>query len=218
MTFTEKDDAMKTILFGWIIGLMWPLIGEAQTEKGQWTVGTQVGNLSYQNQDESRTISFSITPSAGYFIINGLVIGTGIPVSMSNQKNTNETAFYRRNKSSTIGLAPFIRYFLGEKKLKPYVGLAYSYSKTSYKASSRGLVGFFESEAKGKITAFTPTVGLAYFLSRNLGLTAGLNYNINHQDQEGTSSVPGFPPGTSSYTSDTKSLSLSVGFQLFIGR
>lgn len=210
---------MKSTLFTFIMAFVWPLVGEAQTQKGHWTVGAQIGSVSYQKQNESRTIVFNITPSAGYFVADGLVIGTGIPISASSQKTTNSDIFYGyKYTSSAIGLSPFVRYFLGKKKLKPYLGVAYSYSQTSSKRMRREPTGTFESEGKGKITAFVPTVGVAYFISQNLGLTVGLNYNINHQDQESTTYTPGYPSGTTSYDSDTKLFSLTAGFQLFIGK
>lgn len=212
---------MKTWLFSSVLLLTLISASQAQTEKGRWTIGAQVGNLSYQNQNGIRTWSASITPSAGYFITNGLLVGTGLPVSASSSKTNDDNTPYSnryRNKSSTIGLSPFLRYFLGQSKLKPYVGLAYSYSKTKYDNTQTYLSGPSVSDGHGKITAFVPTVGLAYFVNRNLGLIVGLNYNINHQDQETTSTVPGFAPAINTYISDSKSVSLSAGFQLFIGQ
>ena len=210
---------MKALLSSLTLCLIVPLISSAQTQKGQWTVGAQIGNFSYQNQNGSRIITTSITPSAGYFIANGLALGTGIPTSTTSQKSTIGIPFYRYDFiASSIGLAPFIRYFVGEKKLKPYLGLAFSYSRSSNRSARTDPSGIFQSEGKGETTAFVPTLGLAYFVSQNLGLTAGLNYNINHENQTSTNSYPTNPMTTSTYDSDYKSLSLAVGFQLFIGK
>lgn len=210
---------MKTFLFSLVFLLAVASIGNAQTEKGRLTVGAQIGSFSYQNQNGGRNISVSISPSAGYFIADGLVIGTGIPLSIVNGKNTDDNSYYSyKNKSSTIGLAPFIRYFVGKNKLKPYLSVAYSYSKLTLSNTSNSQNGPSSYDGKGKITSFVPTIGLAYFISQNLGLTIGLNYNINHQDQEINYTFSGNPPSTTVNNSDTKSVSLGVGFQLFIGK
>jgi hypothetical protein len=210
---------MKTSILCFLLIVVGSLISKAQTQKGRWTVGAQIGNFSYQNQNGGRSLSASISPSAGYFVANGLVVGAGIPISIVNGKSTEDNSYYYyKNNSSAVGLAPFIRYFIGNNKLKPYLSVAYSYSKLTLSSTRNDQSGPNSYTGKGKATSFIPTIGLAYLVSQNLGLTIGLNYNINHQDQEiNYTSGIGYP-NTSTSNSDIKSVSLGVGFQLFIGK
>lgn len=209
---------MKSILFIGVLVLVGPLISKAQTQKGQWTVGTQIGSLSYKNQDNEKQVSASFNPSAGYFVINGLVVGTGLPFNIGST-NADAVSLDLEDKSngSSIGLAPFIRYFLGKKKLKPYMGLAYSFSRSILKITHNQPGNTYQIDQKGKATALIPTVGLAYFISQNLGLTAEVNYNIVHEEYEATS-IAGGQPGTSNSQSDQKSLLLTIGFQILLNK
>lgn len=208
---------MNKLVFS-ILLLLAQLPLRAQTEKGRFTIGAQIANLTYQNQNGGRTISASINPSIGYFVADGLVVGSGIPVSIANGKSTNDNSYNQfKSNSFAIGLAPFVRYYFGRNKFKPYLGVAYSYSKLTTNSSHNDQTGPYSYEGKGKATSFIPTIGLAYFVSPNLGLTIGLNYNWNHQDQTLNYSTS-TGPSTVTGDSDTKSVSLGIGFQLFIGK
>ena len=70
---------MKNSLYTFLLIVASLSFATAQTEKGRWTVGTDVGNLSYQDQNNYKTFSANLTPSAGYFLTNGLLVGTGVP-------------------------------------------------------------------------------------------------------------------------------------------
>lgn len=208
---------IRLILLATSIAL--PLISKAQTEKGRWTMGAQIGNLSYANQNEGHSLSISATPSAGYFVTDGLALGMGIPVDINTQNSVVSIANYSsKSNSLSIGLSPFVRYFIGQSKLKPYLGISYSYSRSNSNSRRTDISGIYSSESKGKSTVLIPTLGLIYFINQHLGLSAGLNYNINHDDQTGTISEPTSPASPSSYSSDYKYLSLGIGFQLFIGQ
>lgn len=189
---------------------------EAQTEKGRWTVGAEVGNFTYQNQNDIKSFTGSLSPAAGYFVTDGLAIGAGVPVSFTSQ-NYGSTNFGNLRYSSTvIGLAPFVRYFIGRSKLKPYLAVTYSYgqSRGRYRTDTQG---GSESKTEGYTTSLVPNAGVAYFINRNLALNLGVNYNINHQEYETVQTSP-FTPGPSNSNTNTESLSLGVGFRLFIGK
>lgn len=204
---------MRTSLYTLLLVTASLSLAAAQTEKGRWTVGTQVGSLTYLDQGTSHYKSFSasLTPLAGYFIANGLLLGTGVPLSFSRQTSSGLTNKYT---TSGIGLSPFVRYYFGPSVLKPYVGLSYSYvrNNSNYKTQLGDVSG------KGYSSSLTPTVGITYFLNRNVALNAGLNYTIL------TSETPyvyfsSQPTATIiNSKSDYKSLSLSIGFQLFFGK
>ncbi len=205
---------MKKILF--TLACMAALTtAQAQTEKGRWLVGAQVGNFSYSDQSSQRSFEGSLTPSAGYFVANGLVVGTGIPLGLTWAKYTTVdritlAAADARFISTSYGLAPFIRYYFGTSKLKPYVGVAYSYGRTH---SNQNIPGTETVKSKGYVSILKPTVGVAYFITRNAALNAGLNYNFQKQESQYTEPASRVNTFSSSY----RSLSLDLGFQLFLG-
>ncbi len=191
----------------------------AQTEKGRWTIGAQLGSLSYQKQKNGyRALTAGITPWAGYFVANGLAVGTGLPLSLSSVKYGNLLAnFYElRQNGVSIGLSPFVRYYLGNAKLKPFLGMSYRYSQTRSKYKT-DTAGGSESKTRGHTTALVPTAGLTYFVSRTLGLALNIDYNIDHIEYDTVETSP-YTPGPSMAKYDTRSLSVGVGFQLFIGQ
>lgn len=187
----------------------------AQTEQGRWQVGAQVGNFSYQTQNGSKNFSGNISPSAGYFVIDNLLIGTGIPLSYSAFRFPTTIAPFVKSTSTGYGLAPFARYYFGKDKLKPYAGLSYSYSRSVNKQTQADVTGQpSERTSLASSTNLTPTVGVAYFITNNIALNAGLNYNIQASKTEARD----VNNNLVSFTSKWKSLSLGVGLQIFIGR
>lgn len=191
-------------------------VATAQTEKGRWTVGVSVGNLNYQNRGNGITsFSADLGPSAGYFVANNLLVGTGIDLSLSTS-NSTALNFATKSVTTRIGLSPFIRYYLGASSLKPYIGASYRYTYDKYRYTTR--IG--DVTGPGYSTAFVPTAGIAYFVNRTVALNAGLNYNIlttkNSFLDYAALSRSVLAVRESKF--DYKSLSLSIGFQLFFGK
>jgi outer membrane protein len=204
---------MKKSLYTLLLVGMSLSLATAQTEKGRWTVGTEAGNLIYRNQNFNKTFSADLTPSAGYFLANGLLVGTGLPISFTHQ---TASSFISKYTGTGIGLSPFIRYYFGPSRLKPYAGLSYSYIRVSRQYVTPG----GDASGKGYSTVFAPTVGLAYFINRTVALNAGLNYTSATSDTPGLrfSGQPNPTPSVIMLKSNDKSLSLAVGFQLFFGK
>ncbi len=210
---------MKFTAFTLILALAFSSAALAQTEKGRWILGAQIGNFTYQDQFSVKSFSGNLTPSAGYFVADGLALGTGIPFSFSTQKGNGVGIYGSHSSGTSIGLAPFVRYFIGKNRLKPYLGVAYSYSKSNSKNTQSDFNGSTDLTSKGHSTAFTPTLGVAYFFTRNLALNAGLNYNVNHQEGKATytSTLP-TAPNPSSYDYSSNTLSLGIGLLIVVGK
>lgn len=203
---------MKTIvltitLFVTTIAMSW-----AQTEKGRWTVGAQVGNFQYSTQNGYTSFSGNLSPSAGYFVANNLLVGTGVPLSLTTNNYANPNGAVS-DRSTGIGLSPYVRYYIGSNKLKPYVGVSYAYSSTRRRTD----MGYQTLKASGFTSTVSPTIGAAYFINRSVAINAGLNY-IWTRFNNGTTvyDVNGNPIGD--ITSTSKYLSLNIGFQIFLGK
>ena len=209
---------MRTIGFTGIVMMLSYTLSLAQTERGRWQVGTQTGDLSYVDNGTrgSKLFSGSLVPSAGYFIAKNLVVGAGLPLSLSSRRTQDafsvNGAYESKSTITGIGIAPFMRYYLGEAKLKPFLGLSYSYVLN--RANYQSYTGVKSSE--GHTSVITPNLGLAYFITRNIALNATLRYNV--QSQSSYFLVPS-PSGVDTGPAvTTKSLDFGLGFQLFLGK
>ncbi len=203
---------MKTIVFTLAFVLSGFSAVMAQTEKGRWTVGARVGNFQYSTQNGYSSFSGSLSPSAGYFVANNLLIGAGVPLSLTINKLSSSTGNVL-NKSTGIGLSPYVRYYVGSSKLKPYVGVSYTYSTTRQRTD----MGYQTLKTGGFTSSVIPTVGIAYFINRSVALNAGLNYVWDRFDSGNQAyDASGNPIEKTTYTS--KYLSLDIGFHIFLGK
>lgn len=191
------------ILFILIMG---GTLAQAQTEKGRWTVGAQVGSLSYSSSGEpykTRNFSLSLSPSVGYFVAKNLAVGTSLPVSYLTYGSTLQGSSARSKLNATsLGLGPFIRYYIGSAKLRPFANASYTYSYF-WQNSTDASMGQ-ESKSHFNYSSYTVGVGAAYFINNTVSLDASLNYG-DTLDKNRNSLSNG-------------STTLNVGFRLFFGK
>ncbi len=192
---------MKKLLLFSVIFCLFHLKTEAQTEKGQWMVGTQIGDFSYRKNSTSTSHSFTmdIAPSAGYFVSKNLALGLSIPVITSTTRATDLVY-----KEREFGIAPFAQYYFGNGKLKPYVSLQYKLSRErTYRNTN--YPGFENFETIARKNTWSPGIGVAYFITKTIAVNTIINYN---------SSVSVTDNGR--YTD--KNATLHLGFNLFFGK
>ena len=145
--------------------------------KAQLFVG---GNLSLSHQggsyevgststDKTKTTSFGFYPKAGYFLNDQFAVGAQLSIALSSSKTpgTPETV----NSSNTIGLTPFVRYYVLQMDKfsifgQGYLGLSLGSQKTK----------------SGNTTTKVPKTvslgvfpGVAYDVSDNLSLEIQIN-------------------------------------------
>lgn len=186
----------------------------AQTEKGRWTVGAQVGNFSYASSGpdafRSHSFSASLSPSAGYFVARNLVVGVAVPVSYFNyrssfsQPNTPGTTI----NSTQVGLSPFVRLYFGDSKLRPFVDATAGVTRLWYTTTNLNTID--RSESTSNQLNYSGSVGLAYFINNTVSLDAALGYQRGGR-LNGTGILSGDQP-------ESGSLGLNIGFRLFLGR
>ena len=218
------NKAMKKILyFGMLLSACTNL--QAQTQKGRWQVGMQVGNITYRNhgKDASKSWSARFTPTAGYFVAKNLLIGTGIPFSINYASVGQSGSYFQGDDAlnTSLGLSPFIRYYFGEARLKPYLGGSYSYLYKTYKYTN-STVPIPDVLTTAYSTVIAPSIGLAYFMSQHIAFNIDLSYNIS-QDQ-----IPSFRYINTNGTveeviveknrTESKFLLAEIGFQLYFGK
>ncbi|MCZ4245035.1 outer membrane beta-barrel protein [Pedobacter punctiformis] len=146
----------------------------AQTEKGKVILGGNVGfNTSKVDGANKADVSFSIVPSAGYFVANNFAIGTGVGYTYNK-----EVSRLRQNEAFVV--APFGRYYVGLSDQFKFFGqlsvpMAFGNNKI---VDANGDTG-----AKvGSTTSIGVNVapGFAFFPTKRIGIEVsvnGLGYN-----------------------------------------
>lgn len=184
---------MKTNLSVLLIALFFPLAIHAQTQKGDKMIGGS-GNMNF-----GRSFYVSLSPSLGLFVIDDLVVGSGVPVSYG---------YFKEAKYRTIGggLEPYIRYYFGNQApLRVF-------------AQANGSVSFLNGKNKGDAfygsaytqNSFGGSIGLVRFITEQVGLEARLYYN-NYQNAQTRDS-------NTRYDSRQDSYGLTLGIQVHIPR
>ncbi|CAI9685985.1 porin family protein [Elizabethkingia anophelis] len=151
----------------------------AQTEKGSWVVGgsTSIGfnNVSTKVKSDNTTFdgpkvnTFTIAPSAGYFVIDKLSVGLDLAY-------TNATTKYdgAKTTSNTFAILPTATYYFTDNSvIKPYLGAGIGYASNTEKEEYRGksneyTVDGFAWKVKG---------GFAYFFTPSIAADLGLSYS-----------------------------------------
>ncbi|KFC34911.1 porin family protein [Elizabethkingia anophelis] len=151
----------------------------AQTEKGSWVVGgsTSIGfnNVSTKVKSGNTTFdgpkvnTFTIAPSAGYFVIDKLSVGLDLAY-------TNATTKYdgAKTTSNTFAILPTATYYFTDNSvIKPYLGAGIGYASNTEKEEYRGksneyTVDGFAWKVKG---------GFAYFFTPSIAADLGLSYS-----------------------------------------
>jgi hypothetical protein len=138
---------------------------QAQTEQGDWLVGGRIDFNSGEN-----TTNVSITPQAGYFVINNLAVGGSIAFNYSKIGS---------NKVTTFGIGPFARYYFTTSNVRPLI---------------HGELNFLNRKIKTSTTDDNDTGlniflggGVAIFVSDNVSLEPIIGYNnVKYKDVDGS--------------------------------
>ncbi len=171
---------MKTIkiflLAIFISGLL--LRANGQTEKGKFIIGAGSNlSLNFQNRKDldfgtkgPSDITFSVNPSGGYFITNNLAGGIELLYSAYSSKTAASNYI-----SGTYGIGPFLKYYLGKRKIKPFVRAGMEFSRFHSKIKGSGFAGVMKGFDNTIDYAFD--AGIACFINNKISIDAGIGYN-----------------------------------------
>lgn len=150
----------------------------AQIEQGRFLAGGSVG-FSVQNYKavyngqttyDSKTTAFSLSPRAGYFVTDAIVVGAGLSLSTSSTKYC-ECSDTEKYSSASISFSPFARYYLPQRLFGQLeLGLGSSKRKWIYDDTDN-------EESKSKFFVWSLGVGYAYFLNNNVAIEPLVSYN-----------------------------------------
>jgi len=124
----------------------------------------KVVNADGQYQDHTNEVkyfSFSLRPSFGYFIVDGLVIG--ISPSFSYTRSSNNASSGSVNR---FGIEPFTKYYFNNGF---FIGMKSGYYFTTQK----------EPENKSYELSFNPSIGYAFFINPKVSIEPSLEYSFS---------------------------------------
>ncbi len=153
--------ANAQLFFGGQLGLS-TSGGTSEWTKGNTTIKT----------DNLKTTSFTFAPQVGFFLSESFAVGGYLNLGITNQDNVGGT--YNESKETTFGITPFARYYFinsGKWKVAAEGQLGFSLGHTTAKDGSGNIV----SEPKTTTIAFNVRPLVAYSLTDNIDLQAGLN-------------------------------------------
>ncbi|QPH40659.1 outer membrane beta-barrel protein [Pedobacter endophyticus] len=165
---------MKKLLLSLVAvaGLMYS--ANAQTEKGKFILGGNVGFNSTKVEGAAKSdVSFSIVPSAGYFVSDNFALGTGVGYTYNKQVS-------RLQLNEAFVVAPFGRYYVGLSDQFKFFGqlsvpMAFGNNKV---VDLDGNVG--EKYASTTSIGVNLAPGFAFFPTKRIGIevsVSGLSYN-----------------------------------------
>jgi len=133
---------------------------QSPIDKGSFTIG---GNISYSSQSfdkiSNNISAFTFNPQFGYFIVDNFYTALSI-----NYEHTSISS----SSSNQLGIGPAVRYYIALEKIKPFLGLGYTYYEQSNGGNNNKLT---TSEIK-------MTGGVAYFVTESFALEASVNYSF----------------------------------------
>lgn len=190
---------MKGVILAAALMLVTFAVSFAQTEKGRLLAGAQVGNLTFPTGGGGGSI-VSVQPTVGWFLVDNLALGIGIPLFTAGNSNFRTTQ---------IGATPFLRYYVGKKNVRPFLNLSGGVINSTVSSNFTG--GGRESSTEG---IYSVGAGLAFLLNRYVSFDLGLSYTGGQTTTVG--SIFGGANGLTPVVPE--SFSLNFGFQIFLGK
>jgi hypothetical protein len=119
----------------------------------------------------SKNLAFNLSPQVGFFVINGLAVGLVMEIDYSSTK-------YESSNDKEIDImlvaGPFVRYYFGSSKIKPFVEGSGGFGLYSIKDDPD--VGNTITYKYG-VMALQGKGGVAFFFNDAVSLELGLGYN-----------------------------------------
>ncbi len=198
---------MKNIRFYLVLILSLTIvhISSAQTDKGNMIVG---GSLALDFDKDSRevagnsidfgnTTTLILSPTVGYFVIDGLVLGAEVSFQRSKFKPDQGDG---ESTSSLFTFGPFAKYYL-DNGLFGMATMAFGSGKSEFNSDG------FSGESKIGIFSWRVGAGYAAFLNDNVSIEPMLSYgSLRREDKDADLETFDFD----------KSFTISVGFTIFL--
>jgi len=167
---------------------------DAQLTKGNWLVGGN-GYFSTQSQKQpganAKGSNLRLSPNIGYFLADKFAAGA----RLNFEHNTLKYSFVSQ-KSTRIGIGPFLRYYLldVDKKVNVFTEGSYQYSYVSSNTNSN-------TSSSESDNTFRVSAGPVFYFNSSVGLELSLNYELYK---------------TAATDSEIKKFFIGIGFQIHL--
>lgn len=229
---------LKTSLVLFLAACSLAVTAQTQLSKGTWLFESNLGNLRYSKNSypagpdlniyaaENKTSAMQISTQGGYFIMDRLVLGTGLNLQLSRLQSTStypngRLASENKTNYQTFILMPFVRYYLpskGNGALYIQAGGGYILSQSQSDFTGYNLAGNNNSSSgstSSKGGAAALALGYNRFLSSSLAFNTSLGFSYDRGQYTYRYNTNGF---TNTYPRQTNlSLSWNFGFTMFLG-
>ena len=192
---------MKKILLTLTAVTALTFASQAQTEKGKFLVGGQVGFETSKVKDtDKKTNSFSINPTVGYFISDNWAVGTAVGYNWSK----NEADKNNNTKTDAFNVAPFARNYIGNGQFRFFSQLSVpmQFGKTTVDKAGT------ETETKFQNIGVELAPGFAFFPSSRVGIELKVRGLYFESNKNKTADVT-----TTKFGLDADSFSPTLGVQ-----
>ncbi|RDV13877.1 hypothetical protein DXT99_17780 [Pontibacter diazotrophicus] len=140
-----------------------------------------IGGSGYGSFQEGFDVT--LPPNFGYFVTDNLAAGSGLSLVYSKRNNYRNIA---------TGLQPFVRYYFGQDA--PTRVFAQANGNILY-GGDKSTYGESEQKNSYRHHSLGARLGLAHFITEQVGLEVKLHYNYNFPGSNLTSSAFGFSFG-----------------------
>jgi outer membrane protein len=175
---------MKKLLLAGAVALFG--LSNAQMTKGDWVISGNTGvgfnsvdtktKVSGQTYNGAKVSTFSVTPSIGYFVIDGLAVGIDLGFSSTTTKQEGDKV-----KISSFAIMPTATYYFQTgSKFVPFLGAGIGYSTNKlYYSFDNEIVDplLFQSETKTDGLAWKVKGGVTYMATQSLGINVGIGFD-----------------------------------------
>lgn len=156
----------------------------AQTNMGSFMIG---GNAYFSISEtenynsEVKLSSTSFSPQLGYFVFDNFAVGLAMPIGFHKYKTTydvQQDPITYETKNNSLGIGPFLRYYVPLGKIFLFAEGSYSFSKSSgtilsFDPQSGGLI---ERDNITKNQTFWIGPGIAMMVNKHIGIEGLLSY------------------------------------------
>ncbi|SHF27606.1 OmpW family outer membrane protein [Chryseobacterium takakiae] len=205
---------MKKLLLAGAVALFG--LANAQMTKGDWVISGNTGmgfnNINTNTKvngtkyDETKVSSFSVTPSVGYFVIDGLAVGIDLGFNTNTTKSDGSKVTL-----STFSVMPTATYYFNtDSKFFPFVGAGIGYASTKTKFNISNAIAdplLWSGDTTTDGLAWKAKAGVTYMATQSLGINLGLGFD-QFYNKETYSGID--------YKTTSNTFGVNVGFSYFI--
>jgi outer membrane protein len=169
----------------------------AQIKKGSWMLGGTAGfgtSRIYGDIDEIthyEGIWADFEPKIGYFVTNRLALGAKLQISMSRREEDSNSNIFgfssEKSNRQSYEISPFFRYYFYQNHaFNAYYNFSVSGEllKTQDNRSSFAFGNNILSERTFTYVSINNSLGIDYFLTKNIALEADWNYQYYYEFKE----------------------------------